>query len=82
MPEVPVIVTVAGPVVVVLLALSVTVLLLVVLSGLKDAVTPLGRPDADRLTLALKPFLGVTVIVLVPLEPRVMVTLVGDAESV
>ena len=54
-PDVPVIVTVAVPVAAVLLAVSVNVLALVVLVGLKDAVTPLGKPDADRLTLPLKP---------------------------
>jgi len=35
----------------VLLAVKVSVLLLGVLLGLNDAVTPLGRPDADKLTL-------------------------------
>jgi len=50
--------------------------------GLKEAVTPLGRPEADRETLLLKPFAGVMVIVLLPLEPRVTVTLLGEAESV
>ena len=56
LPEVPVIVTVAVPVVAVLLAVSVRMLLLVALLGLKDAVTPLGKPDAARLTLPLNPF--------------------------
>ena len=65
-PDVPVIVTVPCPVVAVLLAVSVNVLVVVAGFGLKDAVTPLGRPDADKLTLPLKPFRGATVIVLVP----------------
>ncbi len=52
----PVMVTVTVPVVAVPLAVSVNVLVLAVLLGLKDAVTPLGRPDADKLTLLLKPF--------------------------
>ena len=82
LPEVPVMVTVTVPVVAVLLAVSVKVLVLVVLVGLKDAVTPLGRPDADRLTLPLKPFCGVIVIVLVPLAPWVILRLLGDAERV
>lgn len=77
----PVIVTVAVPVVAVLLAVNVTVLLVVVLPGLKEAVTPLGRPEADRLTLPVNPFTGLTVIVLLPLPPCVTETLVGDAES-
>jgi hypothetical protein len=37
--------------------------------GLKDAVTPLGRPETDKLTLLTKPFCGVTLIVLVPVVP-------------
>ena len=69
MPDVPVIVTVALPVVAVLLAVSVNVLVVAVLLGLNDAVTPLGRPEADRLTLPVKPFCGLTVIVLEPLVP-------------
>ena len=81
-PDVPVTVTVPCPVVAVLLAVSVKVLVAVAGFGLKDAVTPLGRPDADKLTLPLKPFRGVTVIVLVPLPPCGMVKLLGDAETV
>jgi hypothetical protein len=68
------------PVVAVLLAVSVNVLVAVVGLGLNEAVTPLGRPDADKLTLPLKPFCGVTVMVLVPVAPCVAVTLLGDAE--
>jgi len=45
------------------------VLVLVVLAGLNDAVTPDGRPEADKLTLPLKPFVGLTVIVSVALAP-------------
>ena len=75
-------VTVAVPVVAALLAVSVSVLVPVVLAGLKDAVTPLGRPEADKLTLPVKPLVGCTVIVLVPLPPCATVTLVGEAESV
>lgn len=50
--------------------------------GLNEAVTPLGRADAVKLTLLLKPFCGVMVMVLCPLVPCVVVKLVGDAESV
>ena len=50
--------------------------------GLNEAVTPAGRPEADKVTLLLKPFCGVTVIVLVPLAPSAMVKLFGDADSV
>jgi hypothetical protein len=54
--DVPVMVTVTVPVAAVLLAFSVMVLVPEVLLGLKDAVTPLGSPDANKLTLPLKPF--------------------------
>src|SRR5215472_10887068 len=81
-PDVPVTVTVTVPVVAVLLAVSVNVLAPVVVAGLNAAVTPLGRPEADKATLPLKPLNGFTVIVLEPLAPCVMVKLVGDAESV
>jgi hypothetical protein len=80
LPEVPEMVTVTVPVAAVLLAVSVNVLVLAVLLGLNDAVTPLGKPDAAKLTLPLKPFCGVTVIVLVPALPCVIVKLLGDAE--
>ena len=63
------IVTVDVPVVAVLLAVSVRELVVVAEAGLKDAVTPLGRPDAEKLTLPVKPFRGATVIVLEPLDP-------------
>jgi hypothetical protein len=87
LPDTPVMVTVTVPVVAVLLAIRVNVLvlavlLLPVLVGLNDAVTPLGRAEADKLTLLLKPFCGVTVTVLAPLPPCVSVKLFGDAESV
>ena len=76
----PVTFTATVPVVAVLLAVSVSVLVLAVLLGLNDAVTPLGRPDADRLTLPLKPFCGLTVMVLVPLAPCRIAKLFGDAD--
>jgi len=82
LPEVPLTVTVAVPVVAVLLAVSVNVVVLAVLAGLKDAVTPVGNPVADKLTLPVKPFCGVTVMVLVPLPPCIIVRLFGDAERV
>jgi hypothetical protein len=63
----------------VLLAVSVRTLVFVVLAGLNaEAVTPLGRPETDSIMLPVKPFCGVTVIVLVPLLPCVRVY--GDAE--
>ena len=72
-------VTVAVPAVTEGLAASVRVLVPVVLAGLKDAVTPFGRPDAARLTLLLKPLWGPTVMVLAPLLPRATPRLLGDA---
>ena len=81
LPDVPVTVTVTVPVAAVPLAESVKALLAVVLDGLKLAVTPEGKPEADRLTLLLKPFTGLTVIVLAPLLPCVMLKLLGEAES-
>ena len=81
MPEVPVTVTVAVPVVAVLLAVNVRTLVEAVGLVPKLAVTPAGSPDADKVTLPVKPPEGVTVIVLVPLLPWVMVRLAGEAES-
>lgn len=63
-------------------AVSVSVLALLVLTGLKDAVTPLGRPEADRLTAPLKPFKGVIVMTLVPWAPCATVRAFGETESV
>jgi hypothetical protein len=83
LPEVPVIVTVAAPVVALPLAVKVSVVELVEGFGLKAAVTPLGKPVAEKVTLPLKPFVGATEIVLVPpAPPCVIVTLEGEAESV
>ena len=81
-PAVPVMVTLLVPKDAVPLAVNVNVLVFAVLVGLNDAVTPLGSPEADKLTLPLKPFRGTTVIVLVPLPPWVTLTLAGNAESV
>src|SRR5260370_30801259 len=78
-PEVPVMVAEYVAVAAVLLAVRVRTLVLVALRGLKaEAVTPLGRPETDRATLPVKPYCGLTVMVLVPLPPCVRVY--GDAE--
>lgn len=82
LPEVPVIVTVDVPVVAVALAVSVSTLVPVVGLVPKVAVTPLGRPDAASVTLPLNPLTSVTVMVLVPLLPCVIVRLLGESESV
>ena len=65
LPEVPVMVTAVCPVAAVALAVNMSVLVVAVLAGLNAAVTPLGRPDADKLTAPLKPPVGVTVIAVV-----------------
>lgn len=70
-PEVPVIVTVAGPVVAELLAASVRTLVPVVGFVPNVAVTPLGSPDAARVTLPENGLTSVTVMVSVPLLPWV-----------
>jgi hypothetical protein len=78
-PDVPVMVKEKVPVAAVLLAVNVRRLVLIVLVGLnEEAVTPVGRLDADSATFPVNPFCGVTVIVLVPLAP--CVRLYGDAE--
>ena len=83
LPEVPVIVTVEVPVVAVALAVRLSELVVLVGFGLNAAVTPLGRPEAARVTLPLNPPRSVTVIVLVPAAPPCVIeTLPGDAESV
>ena len=69
LPEVPVMITVAVPVAAVPLVVSVNVLVVVAGFVLNAAVTPLGKPEADKVTLPLKPFCGVTVMVLVPPAP-------------
>src|SRR5208283_5524458 len=82
LPDVPIIVTVDVPVAADALAVKVNALVLVVGFGTNPAVTPLGNPDALRLTLPVKPFSAFTVIVLVPLFPCTMLKLVGLADSV
>ena len=70
------------PVVAAAFAVSVNVLVLVAGFAPNDAVTPLGKPDTDKLTLPLKPFCGMIVIVLVPSAPWAKVKLPGDTERV
>ena len=78
--QVAVTVTVNVPVDAEELAASVRVLEVAVALGLKEAVTPFGRPEAERVGLQANPFCGVIEIVLVPLEPCVIARLLGDAE--
>ena len=80
--ELPVTVIVEVPTAAALLAASVNVLVAVVFAGLKDAVTPAGRPDATRLTVPLKPCCRVTVTVPVALPPCFMPMVSGAAARV
>ena len=79
-PDVPVTVTVAVPSVAEPLAVSVRVLDVVVGLALSVALTPVGRPDTDKLTLPPKPFAAATLIRLVPAVPCARLKLLGDAE--
>ena len=82
LPDVPVMVTVDVPVVAVELAVNDTELVEVVGLVPKLAVTPEGRPEAERVTLPVNPPDGVTVTVLLPLVvPCTTLKLVGEAES-
>lgn len=81
LPDFPAILTVDKPVAAVAVAVKVSVLVLVAGFGLNDAVTPLGNPDADRVTFPLKPPPTLIVIMLAPLAPCMMATLFGEAES-
>lgn len=69
LPDVPVRVTVNVPVAAEAPAESVSVLVAAVGLGMNEAVTPPGKPDAVRFTLALKPFTGLTVMALVAPVP-------------
>jgi hypothetical protein len=81
-PEVPVMVTVDVPTGAELLAASVTTLNAVVGLVPNEAVTPVGRPEAARVTFPLNPFSAATVTVPVPLLPAFTDKLDGDDESV
>ena len=69
LPSTPVIVTVDAPTAAADVAVKVTTLEPVVGFVPKAAVTPVGRPDALRVTAALNPLIGATVTVLVLVEP-------------
>jgi len=58
LPDVPVTVTVLCPTAAELLAVNVSVLNPVVGFGTNDAVTPLGRPDTERVALPVNPYWG------------------------
>ena len=79
-PDVPLIEILTVPTLADLATFRVSVLLVVAGFGLNDAVTPFGKPEADRLTLLLNPFRWVTVMVLFPLPPRAMLKDVGESK--
>ena len=66
MPDVPVMTMLYCPRLAVLLAVSVTVQVPVVGFGANDAVTPLGKPDAEKATLPVNPYSGYIKTVAVP----------------
>jgi hypothetical protein len=70
------------PAVAVLLAVKVTTLVPAVFGAANEAVTPLGSPDADRLTVLLKPFCGMTVTIPVAVVPRGSPRLAGSSDRV
>ncbi len=69
-PDVPAMVTVAVPSVADALAVRVSVPGLAAVAVVKDAVTPVGRPVAASVKVPVKLFWGVTVMLLVPVDPR------------
>ena len=77
----PLIVIVAGPRVAVLVAVSVSVLVQVGLHGLvvNAALTPLGRPEALKVTACVVPLTRVALMVLLPLVPCTRVRVLGLA---
>ena len=82
LPEVPVTVATEVPGVAVLLAVKVSSLVLLVVAGLKTAVTPLGRFDAVKLTVGCEPLVPVTVILSLTVEPSAMLMLLAEEERV
>lgn len=81
-PEVPVMVTVDVPVAAVLVAVNVSMLLPVVGFVPNAAVTPLGNPEAARVTLPVNPPTSVTVMVSVAVLPCTTVRDVAEGASV
>jgi hypothetical protein len=49
--------------------------------GLKLAIAPMGKPLAERFTVLLKPFDGLTVTVVLVLLPAVTVAEAGESET-
>src|SRR5271170_4782212 len=81
-PDTPLTVTATCPVVAVALAFTVIVLVVVAGFGEKDADTPAGKPGAEGVTVPLKPFCGVMVMVIVALSPWSTVRVGLESERV
>lgn len=79
LPDTPVIVAMAVTGAAELVAVNVSVLLVVVLAGLKDAVTPGGSPETESVTALEKPESGMTLITVLPLVPGATESDDGDA---
>jgi len=79
-PDVPLMEILNVPTLADLATFRVNVLLVVAGFGLNEAVTPFGKPEADRVTLLLNPFRRVTVMVLFPLLPRAKFKELGESE--
>jgi hypothetical protein len=77
LPDFPVTVTVAVPTAALAVATKLNVLALAVLAGVKDAVTPAGKPETVNATDPLKPFAGTTTMAAVPVAPCNSVSAVG-----
>jgi hypothetical protein len=81
LPDVPVIVIVAVPTAAELAAISVKVLVVVALTGLNDAVTPVGNPETLRFTALEKPCCAPTVMVLVPVAPGAIESVAAEEDK-
>jgi hypothetical protein len=80
-PEVPVMVTLEVPAAAVLLAANVTMLVAVAGFVPNVAVTPVGKPDAARVTAPVNPPTSVTIMVSVALLPAVTDSAAAETES-
>lgn len=82
LPDVPVIVNAVAPTVAEPLAVKVSTVLPLAGLGLNEAVTPLGRPEAEKVTLPLNPSSGLMVMVVVTWLPCVTLTVFGEGDKV
>ncbi len=80
-PDVPEIITVTVAVATLAATVRVSVLLEVVGFALNAAVTPVGKPDTESVTLPRKPFTGVMVTVFVVLPPGATNMMFGEGKT-